>query len=192
MGPDDVRAAVIAAASELFGRDGVGGVSLREIATLAQVNPGLITRYVGSRSELIRVVFEDLTARLVEELTAEPSAARGFEPDTVMGRWTRVLTHLVLTDSDAAIEIGRAPVEVLSEAVEGMYGLDRDAARLRVTQVMASAIGWRLFEPYLVASAGIDSLSIEDFRVELTRTHRRLAATPFPSPPDPQVHSDDG
>lgn len=190
MGPDDVRAAVIAAASELFGRDGVGGVSLREIAALAQVNPALISRYLGTRSEMIRLVFEDLTARLVEELTAEPSAARGFEPDTVMGRWTRVLTHLVLTDPDAAIEIGRAPVEKLAEAVESLYDQDRDAARLRVTQVMASAIGWRLFEPYLVASAGIDSLSLADFRAELTRAHRRLAATPFPSPPDPVERSD--
>lgn len=185
-GPEEVRAAVIAAASELFARQGVGEVSLREIAATAQVNPALISRYIGTRDALVRAVFADLTARLVSEITTAPSASRGFDPDTVMGKWTRVLTHLVLTDIDAAIEIGRAPVEALSDVVEGLYDQDRDAARLRVAQLMGSAIGWRLFEPYLVAAADLDSLEIDDVRDELTRTHRRLAATPLPSPPDPQ------
>lgn len=184
-GPEEVRSAVIAAAAELFSREGVSEVSLRQIAAAAQVNPALISRYIGSRDDLVRAVFADLTDRLVDEITTAPSASRGFDPDTVMGQWTRVLTHLVLTDIDTAIEIGRAPVEVLSEAVEGLYDQDRAAARLRVAQLMGSAIGWRLFEPYLVAAAGIDSLGLDDVRAELTRTHRRLAATPFPSPSDP-------
>lgn len=176
---------MIAAAAELFSREGVSGVSLRQIAAAARVNPALISRYIGSRDDLVRAVFEDLTDRLVGEIATAPSASRGFEADTVMGQWTRVLTHLVLVDPDTAIEIGRAPVEVLSEAVEGLYGQDRDAARLRVAQLMGSAIGWRLFEPYLVAAADIDSMTLDDYRIELTRTHRRLAATPLPSPPDP-------
>ena len=175
---------MIAAASELFAREGVGEVSLREIAAAAQVNPALISRYIGTRDALVRAVFEDLTARLVSEIRTAPSASRGFEPDTVMGRWTRVLTHLVLTDPEAAVQIGCAPVEELAAVVERLYGQDRDAARLRVVQLMGSAIGWRLFEPYL-AAADIDSMVLDDFRDELTRTHRRLAATPFPSPPDP-------
>ena len=136
----------------------------------------------------MRAVFEDLTARLVTEIRTAPSASRGFEPDTVMGRWTRVPTHLVLTDPEAAVQIGCAPVEELAAVVERLYGQDRDAARLRVVQLMGSAIGWRLFEPYLVAAADIDSMVLDDFRDELTRTHRRLAATPFPSPPDPPEH----
>lgn len=184
-GPAEVRSAVIAAAAELFSREGVSEVSLRQIAAAAQVNPALISRYIGSREDLVRMVFADLTDRLVDDITAAPSASRGFDTDTVMGQWTRVLTHLVLTDIDTAIEIGRAPVEVLSEAVEGLYDQDRAAARLRVAQLMGSAIGWRLFEPYLVAAADIDSMTLDDYRSELTRTHRRLAATPLPSPPDP-------
>lgn len=176
---------MIAAAAELFSREGVSEVSLRQIAAAAQVNPALISRYIGSREDLVRMVFADLTDRLVDDITAAPSASRGFDTDTVMGQWTRVLTHLVLTDIDTAIEIGRAPVEVLSEAVEGLYDQDRAAARLRVAQLMGSAIGWRLFEPYLVAAADIDSMTLDDYRSELTRTHRRLAATPLPSPPDP-------
>lgn len=191
-GPEAVRAAVLDSAAELFALQGVGQVSLRQIAAHAQVNPALISRYIGSRTDLVRAVFQDLTDQLIDEIQTSPATSMGFEPDTVMGRWTRVLIHLVLTDLDTVIEIGREPIEVLSELVEGLYGQDRDAARLRVAQLMGSAIGWRLFEPYLVAAADIDSMSVVDFRDELTRTHRRLAATPFPSPSDPaerQTHS---
>jgi AcrR family transcriptional regulator len=184
-GPDEVRRAVLDAAAELFGEQGVGEVTLRDIASRAKVNLGLLSRYLGSRLDLIRAVFADLTDQLIAEIRASPLGAKGFEPDTVMGRWTRVLTHLVLVDPDAAVELGAGPVREVRDAIEHVYGQDAEAARLRVAQLMASAVGWRLFEPFLIASAELDALPLDTVRAELTRTHRRLGATPFPSPPDP-------
>lgn len=186
-GPDEVRKAVLDAAAALFARYGVSEVTFRDIAREAQVNLGLLNRYIGTRDELIRAVFEDLTAKLVEEIETSPTEPRGFEPDSTMGRWTRVLTYLVIDDPDAAVRIGSAPVEHLTSAVERVYGRDHDAASLRVAQVMASALGWRLFEEYLVAAAGLDDIPIEELRLELTRTHRRLGEVPYPSPPDPPM-----
>lgn len=184
-GPEEVRAAVLDAAAELFAIRGVSNVTLRDIAAAAQVNLGLINRYIGPRDTLIEAVFKDLTDQLVAEIRDDPTSQRGFDVDSVMGRWTRVLTHLVIVDPELAVRIGKEPADELSAFVEQLYGLPRDAARLRVAQLFASALGWRLFEPYLLDSAELTDMSIDDARDELTHTHRRLAATPLPSPPDP-------
>ena len=188
-GPDEVRRAVLDAAAALFAERGVGEVALRDIAAAARVNLALIHRYLGSRDELVRAVFADLTDRLVREIHDAPTAARGFEPDTVMGRWTRVLAHLVLVDPDAAIELGAAPIREMAAVTQRVYGQSEDAARLRAAQFMGSAIGWRLFERYLITSAGLGDLPIDEVRDELVRTHRRLGAAPLPSPPDPPTES---
>lgn len=188
-GPDEVRRAVLDTAAALFAQQGVAQVTLRDIAAGAKVNLGLVSRYVGSRDVLIRVVFEDLTEQLVEEIRESPTSRRGFDRDSVMGRWTLVLTYLVVHDPAAATDIGSAPVRELRSVIEDLYGLTTEAASLRVAQLMGSAIGWRLFEPYLVDSADLGDMDLEDVREELARTHRRLAATKYPSPPDPKTRS---
>jgi AcrR family transcriptional regulator len=186
-GPDEVRRAVLDSAAELFARDGVGQVTLRDVASAANVNLALISRYVGTRDELIEAVLADLTDQLVVEIRDDPTGAKGFEVDSVMGRWTRVLTHLVLVAPGTAGRIGAPPVEEMISIVQRLYDQSEGAARLRVAQVLASALGWRLFEPYLLAAAGLADQPVDDVRDELTRAHRRLAATPLPSPPDPQL-----
>lgn len=188
-GPDEVRRAVLDAAATLFAERGIAHVSLRDIAAAANVNLGLVRRYMGSRDELVRAVFEDLTAQLVDEIHHDPTGSRGFERDSVMGRWTQVLADLMVTEPDVAVDIGTAPVRELRTVIETVYGLPREAASLRVAQLFGSAIGWRLFEQFLVSSAGLDDMDLDDVRSELTRTHRRLGATPYPSPPDPKVRS---
>ena len=188
-GPDAVRRAVLDAAASLFSSNGVTLVSMRDIADEAQVNLGLINRYLGTRDDLIRAVFSDLTEQLLAEIREDPTGMRGFEPDSVMGRWTRVLTYFVVVDPETAVEVGSAPLHELSDVVTRIYGQDEEAARLRVAQLLASALGWRLFEPYLIAASGLDDVSLDDVRLELTRTHRRLAATPLPSPDDPPARS---
>ncbi len=55
---------------------------------------------------------------------------------------------------------------------------------------MATALGWRIFEDYLVEAAHLDDVPIETLRDELVHSARRLGATPWPSPPDPLPRSD--
>lgn len=186
-GPDVVRRAVLDAAATLFVRHGVAQVTLREIAAEAKVNLGLISRYIGSRDDVIRAVFADLSGQLAEEIRAAPTASRGFDDDTVMVRWTRVLTYLTVVDPSAAVDLGSEPFRELHDDIGHLYGLSDEAARLRTAQVMALALGWRLFEPYLLDASELDGSALDDIRTELTRTNRRIASTPFPSPPDPSV-----
>ena len=60
------------------------------------------------------------------------------------------------------------------------------AAQPAGAQIVASALGWRIFERYLVEAGELD-IGIDELRAELTALHRRLGATPWPSPADPPI-----
>ena len=53
-------------------------------------------------------------------------------------------------------------------------------------QIVAAALGWRIFEDYLVQAGGLDAIPLATLRDELVHSARRLGATPWPSPPDPR------
>ena len=184
MGPDAVRRAALDAAASLFAERGVDRVSIRDVATAADVHPALIGRYVGTRDELVLAVFDDLSAQLAEAVLEHPLSGQGFEPDTVMGKWTRVAGALVISGRPLAGRGAFNPVVAMAETLVEGYGLDPRAARLRAAQIVAAALGWRIFEQYLVTAGELQDVPLETLREELARSARRLGATPWPSPPD--------
>ncbi len=184
-GPEQVRRAVLDAAADLFARKGVSEVTLREIATAADVQLALIARYIGNRAELLHAVFEDLTEALAREVIDRPLEQMSFERESVMGRWTIMLTHFAVTDPDELpMSSEFNPMLALAQVIVENYGLDERSARLRGAQIVASALGWRIFEGYLIMGGQVD-IERDVVRDELTAMHRRLGATPWPSPPDP-------
>ena len=85
------------AAASLFAARGIDGVSLRDIAEAADVHPDLIRRYIGTRSELVLAVFNDLSAQLAVVVADNPLSGQGLGPETVMGKWVRVASALVVS-----------------------------------------------------------------------------------------------
>lgn len=185
-GPDEVRRALLDAGADLFVRRGLHRVSLRDVAEAANVHPNLIRRYIGTRDELVLAVFDDLSSQLADLLLENPLARQGHGLHTVTGRWVRLLDQLLLEDRDVAGRAGFNPVLALARTLEEGYGLGAEAARLRAAQIGALALGWRVFEPYLVAAGRLEDVPLETLHEELTRTNRRIGATPWPSPPDPE------
>jgi hypothetical protein len=59
---------------------------------------------------------------------------------------------------------------------------------VRAAQIVATALGWRIFEDYLVQAGGLAGIPLETLREELVHSARRLGATPWPSPPDPPAN----
>ncbi len=181
-----MRRALLDAAAELFIVKGVHKVSLRDIAAAADVHPALIGRYIGTRDELIDAVFDDLTSQLATAVLDNPLEGQGHGPGTVMGRWVRLASQLVV---DGRSIVGRSefnPVVAMASTLMEGYGMDDLAARVRAAQIVATALGWRIFEDYLVESAHLDEVPLETLREELVHSARRLGATAWPSPPDPR------
>jgi AcrR family transcriptional regulator len=185
VGPDAVRRAVLDAAADLFAHRGVDAVSLRAIAEMADVDLGLIRRYVGTREDLVLAVFDDLSERLAQRVLDTPLGGQGHGPDTLMGQWVRVAASLTIAGRPLAGRTTFNPVRAMAQTLEAGYGQDPQAARLRAAQIVGAALGWRIFEDYLVEAGGLGGVSRETLREELVHTARRTGATPWPSPPDP-------
>ena len=90
----------------LFARRGVDAVSLRDIAAAADVHLALIGRYIGSRDELVRAVFDDLSDQLASTVLEHPLSGQGFEADTVMGKWVRMAAALAIAASRSWVAAG--------------------------------------------------------------------------------------
>jgi AcrR family transcriptional regulator len=181
---------VLDAAARLLAERGIDGVSLRDIAEAANVHPALIRRYVGTREQLDVAVFSDLSAQLAVVVADNPLSGQGFGPDTVMGKWVRVASALIVSGRTLSTTSEFNPVRAMAKTLEDGYGLDPLAARVRAGQIVATGMGWRLFEDYLVEAGDLDAVPITTLRDELVHSARRLGATPFPSPPDPTPRSD--
>lgn len=186
-GPEEVRRAVLDAAARLFAEQGVDAVSLRDIAAAANVHVALIARYLGSREELVAAVFDDLSAQVAADVVGHPLSGQGFSIDTPMGRWARVAGALALSTRTWGSHASFNPVQAMAETLVVGYGLDDLSARVRATQIVAAALGWRIFEDYLLEAGSLEDVPILDLRDDLAHSARRLGATPWPSPPDPVV-----
>lgn len=174
--------ALLDAAADLFARQGVRETSLRTIARDARVNPGLITRYVGNKDDLVEAVFADLTEQVAAFAVEHPLEPHAFEWDSTMGRWVRMLLHFVTREAGPPSPDHFNPVTAIARVVQEQYGLDERSARVRGAQVVGSALGWRIFEPYLVACGELEDVPLDDLHLELTAAHRLWGAAPVPTP----------
>lgn len=186
-GPDEVRLAVLDAATRLFASQGVDAVSLRDVAAAAEVNLALIQRYVGTRDELVAQAFEHASQRLVEAIESHPLEGQGFEADTPMGAWVRIAAALAISGRPLQPGHDFNPVLAMAGTLQTGYGLSPEAARVRAAQIVATALGWRIFEDYLVEAGDLGDVPLPQLREDLVHSARRLGATPWPSPADPEA-----
>ena len=130
-------------------------------------------------------VFDDLSMQVSAAVLEHPLSGQGFSADTAMGKWARVASALTIAGRPLAGRTGFNPVLAMASTLVEGYGLDDEAARLRAAQIVAAALGWRIFEDYLIAAGELETVPLETLRDELAHSARRLGATPWPSPPDP-------
>ncbi len=93
----------------------------------------------------------------------------------------------MLTGQDAADALGvDNPVQSMVDVIVEHNGLDRRAASIRAAQIFGSALGWRLFEPYLITAVGLGDEPLDGRHDELTAIHQRIGSTPLdPAPHQP-------
>ena len=161
------------AAADLFAREGVSEVSLRQIADAADVHVALIRRYVGTRDELLREVLDDLSGQVAEQLTDRPLGADQLRSGLGDGTVDPGPGSLLPDRSGPVPGHGFNPVLALARVTGEAYGMDDEAARLRGAQIVASALGWRLFEDYVIGAGGLGDVPLQVLHDELTAMHRR-------------------
>jgi AcrR family transcriptional regulator len=175
LGRDEVIRRLVAAAVELFAKDGPDGVALRQVASAAGVNYGLIHQYIGTKDDLLRLVFRSVSEQAAERLSTASDLDGALEELIRSQRnptaYVSMLGWALLQGRDAHALLGRSPA--LGVLVERLAKLDEaePEAKLRVEAVVAMSLGWQLFGPFIRSGVGLEDISDDD----LDAAHRRLA-----------------
>jgi TetR/AcrR family transcriptional regulator, repressor for neighboring sulfatase len=171
-GRAEVAAAILEAATDLFAERGPAATSIRDIADRAKVNHGLVFRHFGTKDQLIGAVLNNLGA------TGTALRRRGAseaELQRAGDRHLRVLARALLDGYPVGQLQTQFPgMAELLERAQPRHGDDR-SARLAVANAAALQFGWRLFEPFLRASTGLDDLSNDELRAAVRAEVVRVA-----------------
>ncbi|QGG94048.1 TetR/AcrR family transcriptional regulator [Actinomarinicola tropica] len=159
-GEQEVKHAVLEAASALFAEKGPSATSLREIAQAAGVNHGLIHRHFGSKQRLVRAVHDHLAARLAStepfREASVPAALDAFHALEGNRTYWMVLTRAML-DGELADVLGsdlaggHRMVETLRDALGDEAPVD---ASDLMAMAFAFSFGWLLLRDFIQAATG--------------------------------------
>jgi AcrR family transcriptional regulator len=159
-GEQEVRDAVLEAASVLFAEKGPAATSLREIANAAGVNHGLIHRHFGSKQRLVRAVHDHLAQRLAAtdpfRRATMSSALDAFHALEGNRTYWMVLTRAMLDGElddvlGSDLPGGHRMVDTLRAAIGA--DADLDAGDL-MAMAFAFSFGWLLLRDFIQAATG--------------------------------------
>jgi AcrR family transcriptional regulator len=172
-GRQQVRAALLRAAAELFAARGPAAVSIRDVAARAKVNHGLVHRHFGSKRALLREVL----AQHVRAMAAV-IADREWTPETqaqlvqslfVHRDYWRVLARTLLDGmKPATVQREHPVIRRMVDAYRDMQERGELSAvfdaRLVAAGTAAQYLGWVLFEPFLVQAAELGDRPLDETR----------------------------
>jgi AcrR family transcriptional regulator len=156
VGREEVVAAILAGAAELFAERGPAATSIRDIAARSAVNHGLVHRHFGTKERLVGAVLDHLGATLTVLLD---NGAPAEEVEQAMDRHMRVMARALLDGYPVGQLQTRFPnVALLLDQVLPRFG-DESSGRLAVANAVALQLGWRLFEPFLRSAVGLGQVA---------------------------------
>lgn len=165
-GREEVAAAILEAATDLFAERGPAATSIRDIAARSRVNHGLVFRHFGTKEQLVGAVLDQLGANLKERLQAGSTLG---VLDEALDRQMRVMARTLLDGYPAAQLQKHFPnIAALLDLVRPLHDKDT-SARLAVANALALQFGWRLFAPILRSATGLDDMPESEIR-EAIRT----------------------
>ncbi|MDH6196960.1 AcrR family transcriptional regulator [Mycobacterium frederiksbergense] len=164
VGKEEVVAAALSAAAELFAERGPAATSIRDIAARSKVNHGLIYRHFGTKEQLVGAVLEHLGGRLTTMLDGDAPAD---EIEQNLDQHMRVMARALLDGYPIGQLQTRFPgvARLLGQVLPRFD--DERSARLAVANAVALQLGWRLFEPFLRSATGLEEVSDDDVRGEV-------------------------
>jgi AcrR family transcriptional regulator len=167
-----VSDALVAAAERLFAKKGPDAVSLREIAAEADVNFGLLHRYIGTRDDLLRLVFERVSETGSPPLAEAPdfdSAVRVMGSSPAGAMYARMMAWAILEGypMDDQVPSRRPATTTLlahARAALDAHGSEDQARDARAVLALTYAFhwGWCLFSEHLIGA-----FELAEYRDEL-------------------------
>ncbi len=184
-GKDEVMSELLRAAAELFAQRGPERVSVREIAERAGVNHALIFRHFHTKESLLTALLDRDARAFSGAITAadDPAsaAAQLFDAIAANDEFARTLAFAVLTGRDPKQLVSRHGAIAKFKSVLARHRPGGEAApgdSAVAGAVLALAMGWLLFEPFILAAQEIPSSERPGMREQVKRLLARLADAP--------------
>jgi AcrR family transcriptional regulator len=176
VGRDEVVAAVLTHAADLFAERGPAATSIRDIAARSGVNHGLIFRHLGTKDQLVGAVLD----QLADEVTAAMAGGSSAAIEARSERQWKVLARAILDGFPVGKLQQRFPGATLLVGLAADGHPDDRTASLAAANAMALQLGWRLFEPFLRSATGLDDLSDADLRDAVNRCAAKVLKADSP------------
>jgi AcrR family transcriptional regulator len=183
-GRDAIRTAVLQSARGLFADKPYKDVTMRDIATGAAVNLGLLHRHFGTKEQILHDVIQSYAEyfRGVAMQGATPAEAMlAIFLESSQRPLLRTLANLVLADLPVNAFIAKDGA--LAVVLAGSAGTGQPAVPGKDADVLlafALLMGWSLFDSFLVEASG-NRVSREALRERTFALGRSLLATPEPA-----------
>ncbi|MFZ1174735.1 MAG: TetR family transcriptional regulator [Mycobacterium sp.] len=171
-GRDEVIAAILDSAGQLFAERGPAAASIRDIAARARVNHGLVFRHFGTKEQLVAAVLDHLAAQLTKLID---SGAPADEVEAASAIQLRVIARALLDGFPAGqLQTSFPAAARLLDEIRPRHPSD-DAARLAAAHAGALLLGWQLFEPFLRSATGLHDFPEDKLRQSIAAEMGRLA-----------------
>jgi AcrR family transcriptional regulator len=155
-GREEVVAAILASAAELFARRGPAAASIRDIAVHARVNHGLVFRHFGTKEQLVAAVLNHLASQHAA-LIDHQAPARDIEAASDLQ--LRVIARALLDGfAVGQLQTSFPGAARLLDEIRPQHHNDQ-TARLAAANAVALKLGWQLFEPFLRSAAALQDLN---------------------------------
>lgn len=168
VGREEVMAAVLTAATELFAQRGPDAVTVREVADRAGVNHALIHRHYGTKDELLRVVLAqaaermDAVSRVMansrDDLTPVVSALRAEDQCVRLLAWAILSGYPVKEIWPEHLAARRLQAVLSDERRDAERTGDVTDPRAVVATAQAMLLGWMVFLPFLERAGDLGNL----------------------------------
>ena len=174
--------ALLASSRRLIAERGPA-IGLREIADDAGVNFGLIYHYLGTKDQLVDVVYSASADLAAEHLADARHLDEALERLMALGDGTtaRLIGWAVLEGKGGSPAFRDSPtLDVVahltkSDAKEAGIALEDEDARVFAAFIMTIALGWRLFAETALLAAGLDRAGPESYDDRILGYVRELA-----------------
>jgi TetR/AcrR family transcriptional regulator, repressor for neighboring sulfatase len=184
-GRDEIVNAILKAAEGLLPKHNPTEISLRQIADAANVNYSLIHRYFGTKEKVIMAAHERMLSKVgeqfstVDQLDGNIGVLFKISGENVSRR--TLLARAMLDGADPHLIRHHFPImqqliELLRKKKSRTKRPTEYNAETLAAFFAASALGWFFFEPFLLASTGLDKKDKKKVHRQITEMLEKTAA----------------
>jgi AcrR family transcriptional regulator len=175
-GRDEIIAAILKATEKLLPKHNPSEISLRQIAEAAHVNYSLIHRYFGTKESVIIAAHEKMLSKVGEQFSAvdhlDGNIGVLFKISGENVSRRTLLARAMLDGADPHLIQHHFPImQQLIELLRKKKTRTRKSSEYEAETLAAffagSALGWFFFEPFLLASTGLDKEDKEETQAKI-------------------------